>query len=211
MEDFGLYLVLTNPSPGYEACTEAAVAEGVRFVQLRMKDRPRAEVVAMGHRLRRLTAGSGTRFVVNDDVTIAAEVDADGVHLGQDDMTLAEARAAWNVPGKLFGLSTHSEAQEWAARAQAPDYIGIGPVFPTPAKRKADPALGMERAGRIARATPLVSVAIGSLNADNLAQVLAHGARNFAVVRAVGQAPDPRAAIRRLQGIWHTHRERQGI
>jgi thiamine-phosphate pyrophosphorylase len=202
MEHFGLYLVLTNPDRGYEACTEAAVAEGVRYVQLRMKDRSRDEVVAMGHRLRALTAGSQTRFIVNDDVRIAAEVDADGVHLGQDDMTLAQARALWTAPGKLFGLSTHSEAQEQAARQQAPDYIGIGPVFPTPAKRKADPALGMERAGRIAQTSPLTSVAIGSINEDNLAQVLAHGARNFAVVRAVGQAPDPRAAIRRLQEIW---------
>jgi thiamine-phosphate pyrophosphorylase len=175
-----------------------------------MKDRARDEVVAMGHRLRALTLGSGTRFIVNDDVSIAAEVDADGVHLGQDDMTLGQARTLWPAPGKIFGLSTHSEKQELAARPQSPDYIGIGPVFPTPAKRKADPALGMERAGRIAQDSPVTSVAIGSLNEDNLAQVLAHGARNFAVVRAVGQAPDPRAAIRRLQEIWQRQQDRSG-
>lgn len=205
--DFGLYLVLTEPVRGYEACTEAAVAEGLRYVQLRMKDCPRAQVLAMARRLRAIAAGSDTRFIVNDHVDIAAEADADGVHLGQDDMPLAEARVRWNVPGKIFGLSTHSEAQELAARAARPDYIGIGPVLPTPAKLKADAALGLVRAGQIAQATPLTSVCIGSINESNLAEVLRHGARNFAVVRSVGQSSDPRATIRRLQDIWHEHRE----
>jgi thiamine-phosphate pyrophosphorylase len=202
VDDFGLYLVLTDPAAGYEACADAAVAEGVRYVQLRMKDRPRAAVVAVARRLRAITVGSGTRFIVNDHVDIAAEVDADGVHLGQDDMTVSEARSAWGTSGKIFGLSTHNESQEQAAQSVQPDYVGIGPVFPTPAKRRPDPALGMERAGRIARGSTLTSVVIGSINEANLADVLRHGAYNYAVVRAVGLAADPRAAIRCLQAIW---------
>src|SRR5512147_912127 len=91
-ERFGLYLVLTDPLAGYDACAEAAVAGGVRYVQLRAKDRARAEVVRIGQRLRAITRGSATRLIINDDVVAAREVDADGVHLGQGDASLEEAR-----------------------------------------------------------------------------------------------------------------------
>ena len=86
MEDFGLYLVMTDPVVGYERCCEAAVRAGVRMVQLRMKDRPREEIVAVGKALRRITAGSRTNLIINDDPSIAAEVGADGVHVGQGDI-----------------------------------------------------------------------------------------------------------------------------
>ncbi len=132
---FGLYLVLTDPVAGYEACAEAAVEEGVRYLQLRMKKRSHGEVLEMARRLRSITAGSGTRFIVNDDVDIAAEAGADGVHLGQDDMAMVEARQRWPEAGKIFGLSTHNEEQELRAREVAPDYIGVGPCLPHPLKR----------------------------------------------------------------------------
>jgi len=203
---FGLYLVLTDPVTGYERCTEAAVAAGVRYVQLRMKEEPRPAVVAMGHRLRAVTSGTATRFIVNDDVGIAREVDADGVHLGQDDMPLEEARRVWPLAGKIFGLSTHGEEQERRARTVRPDYIGVGPVFATPTKERPDPTLGLRRMGEIIAASPLTTVAIGGINADNLPEVLSCGAVNFAVVRAVTQSPDPATAIRMLQDTWRQHR-----
>ena len=156
----------------------------------------------MALRLRRITAGSGTRFIVNDDVEIAAEADADGVHLGQDDMSLSEARRRWPQPGKIFGLSTHNEEQERHAREFAPDYIGVGPVFPTPTKDKPDPALGPERMGRIVRESPLTTVAIGGIDRRNLPEILRQGAVNYCVVRAVNLDPDPKAAIQALQEIW---------
>ena len=202
---FGLYLVLTDPVAGYEACAEAAVEEGVRYLQLRMKKRPMAKCSKWPGGFGSITAGSGTRFIVNDDVDIAAEAGADGVHLGQDDMTIAEARQRWPQPGKIFGLSTHNEEQELRARELAPDYIGVGPVFATPTKEKPDPSLGPERMGRIIRNSPLTTVAIGGINTDNLAEVLRQGAVNYCVVRAVNQHPDPRAAIRSLQEIWRGH------
>jgi thiamine-phosphate pyrophosphorylase len=201
-DTFGLYLVLTDPATSYEACTEAAVAEGVRYVQLRMKHAERAEIIDAGRRLRAITAGSGTRFIVNDDVQIAAEIDADGVHLGQDDMPLAEARELWPVPGKLFGLSTHNEQQAGDAEPQRPDYIGVGPIFPTPTKDMPDPQVGPARMGAIIGASPLTAVAIGGINGNNLREVLAAGAVNFAVVRAVTQSENPRSAIAELMQIW---------
>lgn len=201
-DGFGLYLVLTDPVAGYEECAAAAVRCGVRYLQLRMKGVPRDAVLETARRVRGITLGSGTLFFVNDDVTIAREVDADGVHLGQGDTPLAEARRLWPAPGKRFGLSTHDERQALLASRLSPDYIGVGPVFATPTKTVPDPVLGLERMERIVRSSPVTAVAIGGIDGGNLAEVLRRGARNFCVVRAVNRRPDPETAIRELQGIW---------
>jgi len=205
MDDFGLYLILTRPAAGWVACAEAAVAQGVRFLQLRMKRAPRDEVLAMAKTLRALTRGTDTLFIVNDFVDIAAKVDADGVHLGREDMPLEEAGRRWLAGRRIFGLSTHNEEQAAAAAAQRPDYIGVGPVYATPTKEVPDPTLGLERMGAIVRSSPLTAVAIGGINRDNLGDVLAAGARNFAVVRAVNQSPAPEEAIRELMDIWRAN------
>jgi thiamine-phosphate pyrophosphorylase len=200
----GFYLVMTDPVAGYEACAQAAVHCGLLFVQLRMKNAPPETLRQTALRVRAITRNTATRFIVNDDVELARAVDADGVHLGQEDLPLDEARRLWNVPGKLFGLSTHSEEQAAAAVALRPDYIGVGPVYATPTKARPDPVLGPERAGRIIRATPLPCVAIGGINATNLPEVLRAGAVNFCAVRAVMQSPDPEEAIRELLEIART-------
>lgn len=199
---YGLYMVMTNPVVGYEECARAGVECGVPFIQLRMKNLPRADILEAAWRVRAVTKGTDSLFIVNDDVAIAKEVDADGVHLGQGDMPLEEARELWDAPGKIFGLSTHSEAQAEAAIAQKPDYIGIGPAFPTPTKAIADPALGIERAGAIAKATPLPHVVLGGLDETNLGEVLRAGAVNYCAVRAIMQSPEPKTEIRKLQKIW---------
>ena len=201
-ESFGLYLILTNPVAGYEDCAKAAVKARLRYLQLRMKDKPRGEVLETARSMREITRGSATRFIVNDYPDAAMEVDADGLHLGQGDMPLQEARAMWDRPGKLFGLSTHNEEQEKRARMLAPDYIGVGPVYATPTKDDPDPVLGLERMGEIIRSTPLTTVALGGIGESNLADVLKAGAINFAVVRAVNQSPDPQKAIGALMSIW---------
>lgn len=202
LADFGLYLILTDPVVGYRRAAEIAVDKAVPFLQLRMKNSPREEIISAARALRDVTRDSATRFIVNDFVDIAALVDADGCHAGQDDVPLGQARRLWPVPGKLFGLSTHGEAQAASAVARRPDYIGVGPVFPTPTKEVPDPALGLERMGRIMRSYPLPSVAIGGINASNLKAVLEAGARNFAVVRAVNASHEPAAAIDELVSIW---------
>ncbi|MBL7016016.1 MAG: thiamine phosphate synthase [Kiritimatiellales bacterium] len=199
---YGLYMVMTNPVVGYEDCAKAGVACGVPFIQLRMKGATRDEIVSNAWKVREVTRGTDSLFIVNDDVTIAKEVDADGVHLGQGDMPLEEARRIWDAPGKIFGLSTHSEAQAEAAIKQKPDYIGIGPIFPTPTKAIADPDLGVERAGAIAKATPLPHVVLGGIDETNLAEILHAGAVNYCAVRAIMQSQTPEVEIRKLQHIW---------
>ena len=212
MKDLGFYLVITNPVVGYARCAEAAVRAGVRIVQLRMKHATREDILREAREMRRVTRGTDTLFIVNDDPALAAEAEADGVHVGQDDMSPAEVRA--NFPQlKVVGLSTHNLDQVRASWDQPIDYIGVGPVYATPTKDIPDPTLGPEMAGRMIAAARVPAVAIGginaetlppvlaAINAETLPPVLAAGARNFAVVRAVCQSPDPYSAIRKLVEI----------
>lgn len=200
MEDFGLYLVMTNPVVGYERCCEAAVKAGVRIVQLRMKDAPRDEIVATARALRRITAGTDTIFIVNDDPSIAAEAGADGVHVGQGDMPVAEVRRQYPSL-RIVGLSTHNLAQAEASIAAKPDYIGVGPVHATPTKKIPDPTLGVEQAAKMIARVPYPAVAIGGIDGGNLPEIIRAGARNWAVVRAVCGSKEPYSAIVELQKI----------
>lgn len=200
-DSFGLYLVITDPATSCEACAEAAVRAQLRIIQLRMKHAPRERIVATAKNLRKITAGTHTLFIVNDDPEIAAEVGADGVHLGQDDLPIPLARERFPEL-KIFGLSTHSPAQVAAARAVSPDYIGVGPVYATPTKEIPDATLGLKTMGEMIAAAPCPAVAIGGIDATRLPDVLAAGARNFSVVRAVCGNADPFSAILRLQKIW---------
>jgi len=197
--DLGLYLVITDPVSGYAACTEAAVQAGLRYVQLRMKEAPRQEIIRVGREMRAITRGSSTRFIVNDDVAVACEVDADGLHLGQTDLSIREARRQWSgAATKIFGLSTHNERQALEAVSESPDYIGVGPVYATPTKKIADPVLGVKRAAAIVRSSSLSAVAIGGIDRERLPDLLAAGIRSFAVVRYVCQRKYPLDAIREL-------------
>ncbi len=206
MEDFGFYLVMTNPVVGYERCCEAAVKAGVRMVQLRMKDAPREEILRVGAALRKITRGSQTNFIVNDDPAIAAEVEADGVHVGQGDMSVNDVRRRFPTL-KIVGLSTHNLEQATSSIQVAPDYIGVGPVYATPTKKIPDPVLGLETAGRMIASVPYPAVAIGGIDLARLPDVIRSAkARNFAVVRAVCGSSDPYAAIREIQKIYEEAR-----
>ena len=206
-DGFGLYLVVTNPATGYAKCAEAAVRAGVRFVQLRMKHATREEIVREAREMRRITSGTGTFFIVNDDPSIADEVGADGVHVGQGDMPPAEVRARFPSL-RIVGLSTHNLEQAEASRREPIDYIGVGPVYSTPTKEIPDPVLGPELAGRMISAANVPAVAIGGIDENTLPEVLEAGARNFSVVRAVCGSQDPYAAIVRLTSVWRQRKAR---
>ncbi|MCX7819342.1 MAG: thiamine phosphate synthase [Kiritimatiellae bacterium] len=200
---FGLYLVLTEPVAGYERCAAAAVECGVAWVQLRMKREPPDERRRIAERIREITRGSATGLIINDDLALAREVSADGLHLGQGDPPgPAEARRQWGRVEVVIGLSTHNAAQAARARELGADYVGVGPVFATPTKPDGDPPLGPVAAARAAELAGCPAVAIGGIDATNLEAVLRAGFVNFAVVRAVGASLNPAAEIRRLQRIW---------
>ena len=207
MTDFGFYLVMTHPVVGYAKCAEAAVRAEVPVLQLRMKETSREELIRTARLVRRITQGSKTTFILNDDPEVAALVEADGVHLGQDDMPLALARERYpTIP--RFGLSTHNLEQVRQAGSQAPDYIGVGPVYPTPTKAIPDPTLGLTTLRAMLAEAPCPAVAIGGIDVTRLGEVIGAGAKNLAVVRAVCQSPNPYQAIRNLMTTAQHHWEK---
>jgi thiamine-phosphate pyrophosphorylase len=153
-----------------------AIVAGATVVQLRLKA-PTDAVVAAGRGFR----GLGTTFVVNDDVDAALELGADGVHLGQSDEGAARARAR----GLLLGRSATSFDEAVAADA---DYLGVGPIWPTPSKDDADPPLGLAELERICAAVSVPVIAIGGIDASNAGACIRAGAAGVAVIRA---ATDP--------------------
>ena len=153
-----------------------AIAAGATVVQLRLKG-PTDRLVAAGRGFRAL----GTTFVVNDDVDAALELGADGVHLGQSDEGAARARAR----GLLLGRSATTYAEAVAAEA---DYLGVGPIWSTPSKPDAAPALGLGELERICGAVDVPVIAIGGVDASNAAACIRAGAAGVAVIRA---ATDP--------------------
>jgi thiamine-phosphate pyrophosphorylase len=197
MEDFGFYLVMTNPVVGYAKCAEAAVKAGVKIIQLRMKHASREDVLSEAREVRRVTAGTGTLFIVNDDPAIASEAGADGVHVGQDDITPAEVRERF-PDLRIVGLSTHNLEQVRSSVSQPIDYIGVGPVYATPTKDIPDPTLGLKTMGEMIAAAAHPAVAIGGIDLTRLPDVRAAGAKNFAVVRAVCQSHDPYGEMQKL-------------
>lgn len=180
---------------GIDGPVEAALAGGVDVVQLRAKDAPDDEILAAGRRFRALTRAAGALFVVDDRPDLAVACDADGVHVGQDDVPIEDARA---VVGRerLVGLSTHSPEQVRAARGV--DYLGVGPVFATPTKPGRAP-VGLELVREAARIARVPWFAIGGIDLDTVDAVVAAGATRIAVVRAIQDAPDPVAAAEALR------------
>ena len=139
----------------------------------------------------------GGIFIVNDRVDVAKAIGADGVHLGQEDLPLTDARAILG-PGRLIGISTHNLAQATEAEAGGADYIGYGPVFPTATKENPDLVVGVAGLREVRARIRIPIVAIGGINAQNASAMRAAGADCIAVVSAVLAAPDPKAAIAEL-------------
>lgn len=180
----------------------AACAGGVRAVMLREKDLPTPQLVALGVPLRDACRDAGVTFLVNHDLDAAAELGADGVHLGYRSASVAEARAALGGT-VLVGRSTHDDAELDDARTAGADYVTFGPIHDTPSKRGLLSARGMERlAAAVARVHPLPVVALGGLSADDASSVRRSGAAGIAAIRALVAAPDPGAAAQAFLAAW---------
>lgn len=195
MNAWGLYLISDEPmlaDGSFLALLDHALQAGLRVVQMRSKSLPAESLLEIGARIRRLTRDYDATFIVNDKPELARALQADGVHLGQGDITPEEAR---KVLGEkiLIGLSTHNRDQILEAQARPVDYIGVGPVFATRTKADADPVAGLELLKWGARNCTLPAVAIGGITLENLDLVLQTGARNIAVIAAISRAADPAA------------------
>jgi thiamine-phosphate pyrophosphorylase len=180
----------------------ALVGGGASLVQLRMKRASTRSLLAVAEALREMTA---VPFVVNDRLDVALAVGADAVHLGQDDLPLAAARAALARAGRrlLIGVSTHTPAQAEAAARAGADYLGFGPVFPTVTKENPDPVQGAAAlAEAVRRAAPVPVVAIGGISVANVAEVRAAGAAAACAIGAVNNARDIRAAAAAMSATF---------
>ncbi len=180
-----------------EPLLRAALNGGVDIVQLREKELDRDMVERSARTFRRLCDTYSALFIVNDDPYLARSCDADGVHLGQDDMPVEEAREILG-PDMIIGLSTHSKEQ-LAVSAEAPtDYVSVGPVWETPTK-EGRPGVGLGLVEHAAAHAPHPFFAIGGIDPANAGQVVEAGARRLGVVRSIRDAEDPAAAAEALR------------
>ncbi len=198
--DLSVYVVLDPAMCAARGLVEtalAAVRGGATVLQLRDKTADTAGRIAAGRRLMAALAGTGARFVMNDDIDAAVAVGAHGLHIGQEDGDPARARARIGAAMTL-GLSVESVAAARAVDAAVVDHVGAGPVFATATKADHKPPLGFDGLAAVVAAAPVPAVAIGGLTAAHAAQALAAGAQGLAVVSAVCAAPDPEAAARAI-------------
>ena len=189
-----LYLVCDEQPDDF---LRGAFAGGVDIIQLRMKHAAEEEIVAAGRRFAALAAEHDALFILNDRPDLVDATSADGVHVGQEDAVVRDARALVG-PDRIVGLSTHSPAQIDAALQTSVDYIGVGPVHATPTK-PGRPAVGLELVRYAAAGATVPFFAIGGIDTTNVGAVAGAGATRIAVVRALTDAVDPSSAARALR------------
>lgn len=198
LEDKKLYLVTNSDKFNSEDLFLDAVASalkgGVDILQLREKNMSANKIIELGKKVKLLCAEYGATFIVNDRVDIAYVLEADGVHLGQDDMDIDSAR---KILGKnaIIGISTHAVEQAQKAFNEGADYIGMGPVFTTPTKPGRQ-SVGLEYVRWVSENIPIPAFAIGGIDLCNVKDVLSAGASKIAVVRAIINAEHPEKAAR---------------
>lgn len=204
MIDWSVYLVTQQSASAGRSTPEivsAAVDGGVSVVQLRDKGLSARERLAIGREVRELTRDAGVPLIVNDRVDLAEAIDADGVHLGDDDLPVAVARKILGEDA-IIGRSVSFVEDAVAAEASGADYLGVGSVYATGSKDDIpddEYAVGTERVSAIAGAVSIPMVGIGRISSENAAEVVAAGADGVAVISAITQAEDPEAATEELR------------
>jgi thiamine-phosphate pyrophosphorylase len=207
-------MVLTDPRCGPDRTVldvvHRALHGGAPSVQLRAKHGTSRDMLQLARELRRLTREAGALLFVNDRVDIALASDADGAHLGDDDLPLGEARRITPV-GFLIGRSVDTPEEAAAAERDGADYVGLGPIYGTPSKLDAAEPIGIEGIAAVRASTRLPIVAIGGMDEVSGRAATAAGADGIAVIRAVMEADDPAEAAKRLvSAISNGIRERGG-
>jgi len=205
--DFDLYLVVGSQDvPDEERLFEVvmgALKGGVGAVQLREKVGTKRRLLEIARRMRDVVKQAGAAFIVNDHVDVAAACDADGVHLGQDDLPLNEAKKMLPL-SMIIGVSTHDLMQALAAQQGGADYINIGPIYATATKEIPRDPLGVKAFAGIAKHVRIPFTVMGGINEENVRNLVLAGAERIAVVSAIAADPDPAAATERLLQVIRT-------
>ena len=198
----GLYVIVDTQAllkRSHIDVARAAIAGGARVIQLRDKISTKKELLPIAEQLKQLCAEHDVLFIINDHLDLLLAVDADGLHLGQDDLPIKTTRRLLPVD-KILGISTRTVDGAVAAQAEGADYIAVGAMYPTPSKQAAQ-VVGVERLSQVRQAVTLPLVAIGGINQENAAAVMAAGADSIAVIRAVVRAQAPEKAAREIVNI----------
>ena len=201
--DWSLYVVtdrsLARNRP-LEEVVRAAIAGGATVIQLREKEISTRTFVALGQRLLSITREAGVPLIINDRLDVALAIDADGLHIGQEDMPACLARGLLG-PEKLLGVTVSNAEEAQQAERDGADYLGTDPVFATPTKKDAGPPIGLEGLRCISKAVSIPVVGIGGVNANNAADVIRAGAAGVAVISAVMASEKVEAAVRQLRAV----------
>ncbi len=226
LQDVELYVILSPRSDmDYLKMAEEAILGGADMVQLRVKDWMDKKTIEIGEKLREITANYEVPMVINDRLDIALALGADGVHLGQQDMplTLARRLLMWEAAGasiykgsqkqklqkgsplpkgrsitRFIGVSTHSLKEAIKAEKEGADYIGIGPIFPTPSKPELK-QIGLNPVRQVRKKVNIPFFAIGGIDQENVAEVIRAGAERVAVIHAVSSAKNVRKAAQEMK------------
>jgi len=192
----GLYLILDQQYIRGDIISTAmeAIEGGVDVIQYREKNLPKRKMIEIGKEICRIAKDKGVIFIVNDDPAVALAVDADGVHLGQEDVPVHIARKILG-PEKIIGLSTHNIEEALEAEKAGADYIGFGPIFHSKTKMVAPP-VGVEGIKRVRELVSLPIIAIGGIERDKVQEIIRAGASGVAVISAILSAPSVREAVR---------------
>lgn len=196
------FITHKNERHGYLDGAEAALRGGCRWIQLRMKDEPDESVIAAGRQLAPLCRAAGATFIIDDHVALVDAVGADGVHLGKNDMPVAEARRILG-PDRIIGATANTFDDIAAAVASGADYIGLGPFRFTETKKRLSPILGLQgyrnimaHCRRAGYSIPVV--AIGGITPEDIEAIMATGVSGIALSGTILRAADPAAATSRI-------------
>lgn len=207
----GLYVVTADyQERTHIGMAEAAVAGGAGIIQYREKKVSSRVMLETAMRLRTITAASGALLIINDRVDTALAVNADGVHLGQDDMPCRAARELMGE-GYIIGISATNFSEAIEAAKDGADYIGLGPIYPTMSKDDAAPAMGIEGLVKVVSAVSVPVVAIGGLTADNIGGVIEAGAAGIATISAIAGADDMENEARLLSELIERYKQQHMI
>lgn len=208
MKDFSLYVILDKQAcaePDLVKATEQIIAGGADFIQFRDKVSDDKTIFSSAGRIRKITKEHNIPLIINDRIDLTLALDADGVHLGQDDLPLNIARKFLGKD-KIIGCSTHSLIQALQAQEEGADYIGVGPIFSTPTKPDYKP-VGLDLIRAVKDKIKIPFAAIGGIDQNNIRELLSVGAKIIAVVRAAVGQKDIRKAVSNLKKLITEYRK----